>query len=335
MAAARGPPGLAGPASGPPAEPPPPAPPGLWQQQAMAVASRPASAAAAGDEASTIDKQREISGTIAAQVARLLEQARVDTENKVKMELKGIRDQMMAMDAGLDLLLAQLDGVEPSAAPSLDADSVGQVLSNIEQKWGQEIRTLKEELHQTILAHNHNADLIKHHKDSIDDIRNRVFRLQNGGAAKAAADIQASLARLDALPKQQQTQRKLEPLFERLTRLERQLAQAAVMRGGGGGKGSWYPGFPAMPPGVPPGMLAARGMGMSPVAMNAAAMMASMGAAGLMHGKGAGRGLGGGGRGGGAAAAAAAAHAAMQAEAYAAAVAAAVAGSGPGGEEEG
>lgn len=53
----------------------------------------------------------------------------------------------------------------PTAEAPLDAAQVGQLLARIEQQWGQEIRTLKEELHQTILAHNHNADLIKHHKD--------------------------------------------------------------------------------------------------------------------------------------------------------------------------
>merc|ERR1712157_278921 len=104
--------------------------------------------------------------------------ARVDTENKVKVELKGIRDAMVTLDGRLDQLLAQLDGIEPrQQEPPLDPEHIGQLLSKIEQQWGQEIRTLKEELHQTILAHNHNADLIKHHKETLDALQERSNKL--------------------------------------------------------------------------------------------------------------------------------------------------------------
>jgi hypothetical protein len=243
---AGGPPGL-GPACGPPSEPPPPAPPGLFL----------------GGE-----KQAEISGTIQAQVHRRLEMARHDTENKVKQELKQIRDVMIQMDVRLDQLIGQLDGVEPRADPPLDADHIGQTLSKIEQTWGQEIRTLKEELHQTILAHNHNADLIKHHKDTIDSLRERCHRLQSSGP-RGGAEAQQQLGRLEQLSRQQQqTTQKITPLFERLTALERSVTTVAA-------RSAWrYPMSPMMP-GVRPGL------GVNP------AMMAGMGA-GLLPGKGAG-----------------------------------------------
>merc|ERR1719498_2075109 len=109
---------------------------------------------------------------------------------------------MMAIDGSLDNLLAQLDGLEPQApveAP-VDAEHVSLMLSKVEQQWGQEIRTLKQELHQTILAHNHNADLIKHHKDAIDALRDKCSKLQNG--APRNAEIQQLLQRLDARMKQ-------------------------------------------------------------------------------------------------------------------------------------
>merc|ERR1719382_1238492 len=279
-----GPPGL-GPACGPPTEPPPPAPPGLFLGS-----SRPAGGVpSAGDDEGAREKQNEISGTIATQVKRLLEQARLDTENKVKVELKGIRDAMVQMDSGLDALLAQLDAIQPPAEPPLDAEHIGQLLSKIEQQWGQEIRTLKEELHQTILAHNHNADLIKHHKDTIDALRERCTRLQ-GGNARTGAEIQQQLTRLDALTRQQQTQRKMDPLFERLTNLERNVANVTAAR-----NAAWR--YPAMPP-----MPMMPGMRPPPMGLNAA-MMASMGAAaGLVPGKGSGMRPPFGGRGAGAAA---------------------------------
>merc|ERR1719499_2219818 len=168
------------------------------------------------------------------------------------------------MDSRLDQLLAQLDGIEPRPEPPLDADQVGQLLAKIEQQWGQEIRTLKEELHQTILAHNHNADLIKHHKDTIDVLRERCTRLQ-GGSARSGAEIQQQLQRLDALTRQQQAQRKMDPLFERLTNLERNVANVTAAR-----SAAWrYPTMPPMP--MMPGMRPPMGI--------PAAMMASMGAA--------------------------------------------------------
>lgn len=277
-----GPPGL-GPACGPPSEPPPPAPPGLFLGSSRPTGNVPPSA-----DDGTLEKQHEITGTIAGQVTRLLEQARVDTENKVKVELKGIRDAMVVMDGRLDQLLAQLDGIEPRAEPPLDAEHIGQLLSKIEQQWGQEIRTLKEELHQTILAHNHNADLIKHHKDTIDVLRERCTRIQSGNA-RSGAEIQQQLQRLDALTRQQQAQRKMDPLFERLTNLERNVANVTAAR-----TAAWrYPAMPPMP--MIPGMRPPMGL--------PAAMMASMGAASLgVPGKGGGMRPPFAGRGGGAAA---------------------------------
>lgn len=233
------PPGLGGIGGPPPAAVPPPAP------NAATPADGSLTVAAAGDlglgavgEGRGHDLQKEISGTIEAQVSKLIEQARHDTESKVKMELKQIRDAMVVMDQQLDNLIAQLDGIEPQepAETPLDADQVGQLLSKIEQQWGQEIRTLKQELHQTILAHNHNADLITRQKDMIDALRDKCDKLQ--GSNVKTTEIQAlffRLERYERLPK-------LEPLFERLSALEQRVTASAAMR------------YFSMPPVVPPGM---------------------------------------------------------------------------------
>mmetsp|Transcript_14174 Transcript_14174/g.38965 ORF Transcript_14174/g.38965 Transcript_14174/m.38965 type:complete len:402 (-) Transcript_14174:171-1376(-) len=291
-----GPPGIS---RSPPGEapPPPPAglgaiPPALWQPPGFgglgAGASPPATGPAAGGanaasagaatshgaigEGRDLELQKEITGTIEAQVQRLLEQARHDTESKVKMELKGIRDSMLAIDASLDQLLAQLDGIEaqePAEGP-MDAEAVGQLLSKIEQQWGQVIRTLKQELHQTILAHNHNADLIKHHKDTIDALRERCVKMQNSNAK--TSEIQQQLQKLDARLKQQQKHRKIEPLFERLSALEQRVAAAATQ-----GAAAWR--YPGVPPMVPPGMSMPPGIsqGMMPgMGAKAASLMAAV-----------------------------------------------------------
>merc|ERR1719262_95485 len=82
---------------------------------------------------------------------------------------------MMSLDKRLDGLNEQLDALEaPSARstePPLDSDTIRQCLLKIEQQWGQGLRALRQELHQTILAHNHNADLMKHHKDTLDQLK--------------------------------------------------------------------------------------------------------------------------------------------------------------------
>lgn len=216
--------------------------------------------APAADDGGALEKQAEISGTITAQVTRLLEQARLDTESKVKTELKQIHEVILSMDGRLDQMLAQIDSIEPRAEPPLDAEHIGQVLSKIEQQWGQEIRILKEELHQTILAHNHNADLIKYHKDTIDALRDRCHRLQAGGT-RTGAELQQHLGRLDQLTRQQQTQRKMEPLFDRLAALEQKVAAAARWR---------YPLMPPMP--MMPGMRPPATAGLPAAAMMAAGM---------------------------------------------------------------
>eukprot|EP00930_Biecheleria_cincta_P094271 TRINITY_DN8520_c0_g1_i2.p1 TRINITY_DN8520_c0_g1~~TRINITY_DN8520_c0_g1_i2.p1 ORF type:complete len:372 (+),score=69.54 TRINITY_DN8520_c0_g1_i2:3-1118(+) len=199
----------------------------------------------AGQDSSEL--QKEIKATIEAQVSRLLEQARVDTESKVKAELKQIHVAMAAMSDRLDQLLAHLDGVHPpeQTEAALSAEEVGHFLAKTEQQWGQEIRTLKQELHQTILAHNHNADLIKHHKETIDSLRERSLKMS--GRSTKTADIQAQLQRLNERLKQQEKHRKLEPLFERISVLEMRLAAAA--------QGTSWGGYPSMPmQGLPTGM---------------------------------------------------------------------------------
>ena len=49
--------------------------------------------------------------------------------------------------------------------------------------WSIEVITLKHELWQTIQAHNHNADLLKHHKDAIDQAWLVLFLILSKGTS--------------------------------------------------------------------------------------------------------------------------------------------------------
>eukprot|EP00913_Durusdinium_trenchii_P027953 g26209.t1 len=114
----------------------------------------------------------------------------------------------------------------------------------------------RKELHQTILAHNHNADLIKHHKDTIDALRERCGKMTT--SSSKSNEIQQQLRQLDARLKQQQKQRKLEPLFERLNALE--LRARILLRAQAWGAASYprpaAPTTPSLPRGIgaPPGI---------------------------------------------------------------------------------
>merc|ERR550537_508684 len=59
------------------------------------------------------------------------------------------------------------------AGPLLKAD-LQKSIAKLEEVWEGEVGTLKHELWQTIQAHNHNADLLKHHKDAIDQVQGRM-----------------------------------------------------------------------------------------------------------------------------------------------------------------
>lgn len=151
-------------------------------------------------------------GLAKAQVKQLLAKARRDSEAKVKAELKVMHDKIAEMDAALDLMMDQL-GDE-----AVEQHTVAQALAKVEQQWGRELGKLKQELHQTVFAHNHNADLMKHQKDSIDELRAKLETKPPIAQMEAKAQ-----AKVEALHKMQESQR-LEPLFTRLLVIEQRLA---------------------------------------------------------------------------------------------------------------
>lgn len=60
--------------------------------------------------------------------------------------------------------------------------------------WETEVGTLKHELWQTIQAHNHNSDLLKHHKEAIDQIQARISEAAPNPELEAVqAQIEAQL----------------------------------------------------------------------------------------------------------------------------------------------
>lgn len=208
-----GPPGVTGPSPDAPTSLPPP--------PATEVPPAPAAATSSGAEV-----QGDILQKISEQVKHRLLQARKDSEGKVKAELKVLNDNLTALDARLDQFSQSLDELETSLKPdSLDAAQVRKALSAVEQQWGKELGKLKQELHQTIYAHNHNADLMKFQKDSLEQLR-ADLRERRPPAPDQLRHAKNQLHKFDALLKEQQRQRQIEPLLVRLAALEQRIAAA-------------------------------------------------------------------------------------------------------------
>lgn len=205
------------------------------------------------------DLKKEILQRIGEQVKQLIMSARRDAESKVKANLKELHDSINDMDSRLDALMSQLDELETPHKQAVEQHAVAQALAKVEQQWGKELGKLKQELHQTIFAHNHNADLMKHQKDALDSLRSELQSQKGAANSERLKLAKAQLTKIDGLMKHQQKHKNLQPLFQRLQNLEHRLAAS---------RASWPMGMmppmagmmpPQMPmPGMqPPGLQAA------------------------------------------------------------------------------
>jgi hypothetical protein len=212
-------------------------------------------------------RKDELLASILCEARKHLDTARQNTQMLVKEQLLQMNTAMKVLDRELDQIVAKLDEVE-AAAPteSIDARKVNELLAKIEKQWGFEIQTLKQELHQTILAHNHNADLVKHHKDSIAEMGERLDAPRKMTAKlpdlqRKFKGFEASLKKLQ----EEQKPRKMDTISKRLQDLEAKirlyvLPYAAYpdmpsmgMPGLAGMTAGMPPGIPSIPPGMLPG----------------------------------------------------------------------------------
>lgn len=173
-----------------------------------------------------IDVKQELLTKIGGQVQKLLAQAKTESEAKVKAELRILHTAMQDLDARLDGMLNQLEELNstPTTAEApLEQASIVQALAKVEQQWGKELNKLKGELHQTIFAHNHNADLMKHQKETLDQIRTEIDSRSAPVPEKLKA-AKAQLLKIEQLHKAQQRQRRFEPILQRMAVLEQKVA---------------------------------------------------------------------------------------------------------------
>ncbi|CAK9002408.1 unnamed protein product [Durusdinium trenchii] len=196
-------------------------------------------------------QQREVDkfkAQILQDVGIRLQQAKQETERKVSAELKYLHVAMQEMDQRLDSLNKRLEDVPMKKQDALEDALIVQALAKVEQQWGKELGKLKTELHQMIYAHNHNADLMKHQKETLDKIRQETFA-RASPALRNTALVKRALAKIagieEHLRSSQILHQKMEPLLPRVATLERAVAQWAAPSGG-------YPFGPNQAPTRPP-----------------------------------------------------------------------------------
>merc|ERR1740138_1976386 len=120
-----------------------------------------------------VDMHHDIARDIGQQVEIMILEAKQQSENKVGKEIQKIKTKMEAMQDKIKMITERVARLEPGSGGLLKTD-LQKSIAKLEEVWEGEVGTLKHELWQTIQAHNHNADLLKHHKDAIDQVQGRM-----------------------------------------------------------------------------------------------------------------------------------------------------------------
>eukprot|EP00931_Biecheleriopsis_adriatica_P073996 TRINITY_DN48186_c0_g1_i1.p1 TRINITY_DN48186_c0_g1~~TRINITY_DN48186_c0_g1_i1.p1 ORF type:complete len:293 (-),score=100.72 TRINITY_DN48186_c0_g1_i1:120-998(-) len=221
-----------------PSGPPPPPPPGI-------------AAAGAADPASETDFHHDIARDIGQQVEIMILDAKHQSETKVGKEIQKIKVKMEAMAEKINMIKERVATIEPGLGSFLKSD-LQTSIAKLEEVWGSEVGNLKHELWHTIQAHNHNADLLKHHKDAIDEVQGRMTDLAPNPELE---QVHAQLMQVDKVMQREMIkEQQMDQLMARLTVVQQQLmgawggsaagssaflaAQAAAAAGGGALAGS-------------------------------------------------------------------------------------------------
>lgn len=145
-----------------------------YAQPVSILSGLPPAAGSGNARPAGLNYHHEIAKDIGQQVEMMILQAKRNSETKVSSEVQKIKIKIESMSAKLKLVQSRIEKLDPTTAgPILKAD-LQKSITKLEEVWEGEVGTLKHELWQTIQAHNHNADLMKHHKDAIDQIQARM-----------------------------------------------------------------------------------------------------------------------------------------------------------------
>jgi len=189
----------------------------------------------------------DVASAIGQQVEQMILQAKKDSEARIHHELSVARKQLQHMENCVGELGERVGRCVQSNRPGApdQSETVDRVLlhskiAQLEQKWGSEVKALKQDLHRTILAHNHNSDLMRHHRDALDDARRKVDAM----SAPASEQVDVQIDKVERIFRASQAkQRALDAMTERLGQLEQQVNEMLPSAS--------MPSFPGMVPGMP------------------------------------------------------------------------------------
>lgn len=169
------------------------------------------------------DYHHDIARDIGQQVEVMILDAKHASENRVGKEIQKIKQKMEAMAEKIKLINDKVAQVEPSAKGLLKTDLQASI-AKLEEVWEGEVGTLKHELWQTIQAHNHNADLLKHHKDAIDQVQSRMTDVPPNPELD---QVHLQLLQVDkVLQREMAKEVQMDQLMNRLTVVQQQLFQS-------------------------------------------------------------------------------------------------------------
>lgn len=155
-----------------------------------------------------------------------------------------VLSELNKLHAGMDALRLKADKVVLALSQRnlgvrsipLAQDAILSILTDVEQRWDAEIKLVKRELHQTILAHNHNADLMADHKVILDQL---LADIEAHSFPKAGSEHQEGVQRLTAIAEDHASQdQELDELLQRSEALFQQAERMGLIP-------------PAVPPSVP------------------------------------------------------------------------------------
>lgn len=170
-----------------------------------------------------------VASVIGQQVEQMILQAKKDSEARVKHDLSIQKTQLQHISGVIEELGPRVarctrNNANPELSQAVDQAFLTQKIAQLEQKWATEVKAMKQDLHRTIQAHNHNSDLMRHHRDAIEDARRKL----DAQSQTKVEQVDQQIERVDLMLRQGQAkERALESLSERLTHLEQQIGELA------------------------------------------------------------------------------------------------------------
>lgn len=133
---------------------------------------------------------------------------------RVESSFAALADKIQRVEMLLSQKAVEAKGKEPVSQENLD-----RALATIQQRRDQELAAIKRDLHQTIMVHNHNADLMADHKAAIERINGMIEEPTEDGLPPLSQvhrkEIYQHLLQIGATLERAQGEQDIDALLER------------------------------------------------------------------------------------------------------------------------